>query len=364
MDKSATDASYENIVENLDEGLIYVEPSGVITVFNQQAERITELSRGFVVGKTPSEVFRLDPWITELLKKTLDEGKDFFDYEGTLQRKITGEVTISITTKKVFDKDGSRTGVIALIKDLSLRKSIEAGALRKERLALLGAFAANLAHEIKNPLAGIKGSAQLLARKLSNEGLVEYTAIIEKESDRLNTLVNDMLGFTRPARHIKKELNIHKAIDDVLLLMKKELEDVSLSKEYDPSIPPLKADAFAITQVLLNIIKNAAEAARESNDGKSVKVSTRIPTDFHIVDEASDGAKFIEIEVKDSGKGIAEENLDKIFTPFFSTKSAGSGLGLAISYRIIQEHDGFITIVANPKGGTIVSIYIPLGGKP
>lgn len=363
MNIKNTDASYENIVENLGQGLLYVETSGEITIFNQQAERITELSRGFVVGKTPGEVFKLDPWITELLKKTLSDSKDFFDYEGTLQRKISGKITISITTKEVFDREGTLTGIIALIQDLSLRKSIEAGALRKERLAFLGAFAANLAHEIKNPLAGIKGSAQLLARKLSDEKLIEYTSIIEKESDRLNTLVNDMLGFTRPARQIKKELNIHKAIDDVLVLLKENLEDVLLVKEYDPSIPPLKADAFGMTQVLLNIIKNAIEAAKESAGTRSVKISTRVPTDFHIVDEASDGAKFVELEIKDSGPGIPEENMDKIFTPFFSTKSEGSGLGLAISYRIVQEHDGFITITANPDGGAIVCIYLPLGGK-
>jgi two-component system nitrogen regulation sensor histidine kinase GlnL len=155
----------------------------------------------------------------------------------------------------------------------------------------------------------------------------------------------------------KRRLNIHKVLDEVVLLLTKGHKGPTFVKEYDPSLPPVLGDEDKLTQVLLNLIKNAREAIGEKEG--EVRVITRMVTDFHLVDEGSKEAKLAAVEIRDTGCGIPQENLEKVFTPFFTTKPGGSGLGMAISYRIIKEHGGFLTIDSKPGGGTRVDVYLP-----
>ncbi|MCC6503561.1 MAG: PAS domain-containing protein [Deltaproteobacteria bacterium] len=348
--------SCEDLLESIAEGVIAIDTDSRICVFNQSAEKLLEVSRSLVIGRPLGEYFKRNPRISELLKATLEEGRLFAEYGEKLFRRITGDtIPAGITTSQLFDAEGNIQGAAALIRDLSGIKSLEEGSLRKERLAYLGTFAAKVAHEIKNPLSGMRGAAQLLSRRMADPGHKEYLEVIMKEADRLNTILNGMLNFTKPAKLRKKPFNIHKALDAVAFLMGDEKLSIFI-RSYDPSIPDISGDENQLKQVFLNLVKNAKEALGE---GGSIHLTTRAITEFHIV-EGGDKGRMVSIEIRDNGCGIRPEDMEKIFTPFFTTKHGGSGLGMAITLNIIKEHGGHLKIDSAPGKGTSVTVYLPL----
>lgn len=352
--------SYEDIIENLAEGVIAIGLDAKVGVFNQSAEKLFGISRSLVLGKPVTDAFRREDRLVEMLKKTLSEGRLFAEYEEKIHQRFGSTLPVAITTSQVFGLDGAVTGAAALIRDLSGIKTLEAGSLRKERLAYIGTFAASLSHEIKNPLSGIRGAAQLLSKRVKEERLNEYLGIVIKEADRLNRIVNEMLDFARPAKLVRTNLNIHKVLDSVVLLVQEGLPSSSFVKGYDPSIPDVFGDEGQLTQVFLNLVKNAKEAL--PREGR-IQITTRMVTEFHIVEEGSRGGKVVSVEIKDNGCGIKAEHLEKIFTPFFTTKPRGSGLGMPISLKIIKEHGGHLNIDSEPGEGTTVTVYLPVGEK-
>ena len=348
--------SFEDLLESIAEGVIAIDTGSRICVFNQSAEKLLEVSRSLVIGRPLGEYFKRNPRISELLKATLEEGRLYAEYGEKLFRRITGDtIPAGITTSRLFDAEGNIQGAAALIRDLSGIKSLEEGNLRKERLAYLGTFAANLAHEIKNPLGGMRGAAQLLSRRTADPGHKEYLEVIMKEADRLNTILNSMLDFTKPAKLRKKPFNIHEALDSAAFLMGEEKLSIFI-RSYDPSIPEISGDENQLKQVFLNLIKNAKEAIAGNGN---IHLTTRAITEFHIVEGAGQG-RMVSIEIKDNGCGIRPEDMEKIFTPFFTTKPKGSGLGMAITLNIIKEHGGHLKIDSAPGKGTSVTIYLPL----
>ncbi|MBI5234198.1 MAG: PAS domain-containing sensor histidine kinase, partial [Deltaproteobacteria bacterium] len=309
------------------------------------------------LGATLDSIFKKDPWLVLLAQKTINEARCFTSHEARIARRFGSTVDVAVTTREIFDEKGEKGGALILIKDLSGIKSIEAESFRKERLAYIGAFAANLAHEVRNPLGGIRGAAQLLSRRLKEPCLKEYTDIIIKETERLESIVREMLDFTKSARLKKKPLNIHMVLDKVSLLLLKGDKHTSLIKEYDPSLPLVAGDEDRLSQVFLNLVKNAKEAA-----GGAIWLVTRMVTDFHLIEKGERGLKLVTIEVRDNGPGIPAENKERIFTPFFTTKKGGSGLGMAISYRIVKEHGGFFRVESEPGKGTSMFVYLPTAG--
>ncbi|GMR04493.1 MAG: nitrogen fixation sensor histidine kinase GnfL [Thermodesulfobacteriota bacterium] len=364
MADSETDINtslYEDIIENLAGGLISVDLEMKVIVFNQQAERISETSRGSALSRPLKEVFIRDGWFVEAVNETIGKGRTFTDYKGMLHRRISPPLTVSITTTRVFDGEGAVRGASVFIKDLASGiRSLEAASLSGERLSQISTFAANLVHEIRNPLGGIRGAAQLLRKKTDEKKLGQFTDIIIRETDRLDALLKEMGDFTRPERLIKREINIHRVLDSVVLLMDQDKSALEIKREYDPSLPPVYGDEARLTQVFLNLIKNAGEA---SSEGGVVRVVTRMITGLHIAEAGAKGTKMAAIEVRDKGCGISHEDMEKIFTPFFTTKHRGSGLGMPISLKIVKEHGGLLNIDSTQAQGTTVSVYLPIAEK-
>jgi two-component system nitrogen regulation sensor histidine kinase GlnL len=357
---------YENIVECLNEGVIGVDTWLTITVYNQAAERISGLSRSLTIGKQLSDIFRKDAWLINILEKTLKEGKIFIEHENIISQRMGGTVPVNLTTSNVLDQNGEVIGAVALLRDISSIKSIKEESVRKDRLAFLGTFVAGIAHEIKNPLGGIRGAAQLLSRRVKEKGLTEYTDVVVREVDRLNRILEDILDFANPRKINPLPTNIHEILDTVILLGNTMAQEKSIHiiKGYDPSLPPVLGDKEQLIQVFLNIIKNSIEAVGK---GGEVTVNTRMLTDFHLVEgreadlhSAHKAAKMASIEIRDNGCGISEKNMEKIFTPFFTTKAKGSGLGLAFCFRIVKEHGGFFRIESSTDKGTTVSVFLPI----
>jgi two-component system nitrogen regulation sensor histidine kinase GlnL len=214
-----------------------------------------------------------------------------------------------------------------------------------------------MAHEIKNPLGGIRGAAQLLARELPNTGLTEYTNIIIDEADRLRNLVDRMLGPNQLPKW--QSLNIHEAIERVGNIIKAESSDaIKIVRDYDPSIPAMQGDKEMLIQALLNIVRNAMQALVEANVLNGViQLRTRVHRQYTI--GRKHHSLVCRIDIIDNGPGIASDMIENIFYPMISGRAEGTGLGLTISQHLIHQHHGLIECQSEP-GKTRFSLYLPM----
>ena len=225
--------------------------------------------------------------------------------------------------------------------------------LRADRLASLGTLAAGLAHEIRNPLVAIKTFTQLLPERFDDEEFRNYfTTVAAGEIDRISTLVTELLEFSRPYGPFFQQENLNDILDKMITLIKTEAKQKELTIEATlaDDLPTVTVDKEQMKQVFINILLNAIQATPEKG---TILVATR-----KIV-KSNGGPGFVQVEISDTGIGIPEEELDKIFTPFFTTRAKGSGLGLAISHQIIQEHEGTIDVKSVDKKGTTFIINLP-----
>jgi two-component system nitrogen regulation sensor histidine kinase GlnL len=264
-----------------------------------------------------------------------------------------GSVTVDYTVTPFGNQDGLIIEIQPI--DRLLRIS------REEMLTSTHETSRNLirgmAHEIKNPLGGIRGAAQLLARELPNSGLTEYTSIIIDEADRLRNLVDRMLGPNQLPKW--QSLNIHEAIERVANIIKAESRDaINIVRDYDPSIPELLGDKEMLIQALLNIVRNAMQALTEAAvDNGVIQLRTRIQRQYTI------GRKhhglICRIDIIDNGPGIPEHMIENIFYPMITGRAEGTGLGLTISQHLIHQHHGLIECHSEP-GKTRFSLYLPM----
>jgi two-component system, NtrC family, sensor histidine kinase HydH len=227
----------------------------------------------------------------------------------------------------------------------------EAQVRRADRLAALGQLTAGLAHELRNPLGTMKTSAELLSRNVAEENAVarEMAGYIAEEVDRTNSLISRFLEFARPHRLRLELADVHEMLDRAIVRFERGLAEknrVSVFKNYSPDVPRTKLDGELMERVIVNLLSNAAQA---SPPGGVLTVKTRL----------ADGA--VEISVIDRGTGIAPEDVEQIFNPFFTTKSMGVGLGLAICSKIVSEHGGQINVESTPGEGSVFRIYLPVG---
>ena len=358
--RAAPQVSWEQILSNLDDGVVTVEIDGTIGFFNEAAEVLTETSAGATVGQPLAQIFKREPWLLDLVKKTSPPRQESARGEGDFVTRWGRKTPVSVTASPLQDRQGLYLGTIMLLRDDKHRKVLEEDLQRTDRLALMGTLAAGLAHEIKNPLGGIKGAAQLLRRTgRGDPSVAEFTDIMIREVDRVNQLIEQLLDLSRPTDLDLAPVNIHEILDSVLLLEGQTVaaKEIQLRKRFDPSLPPVRADRAQLTQVFLNLVKNAFQAMGQSG---ALTVTTRLETDFRVRDQNQASNRFIWVEIADQGAGIRDEDLPQIFSPFFTTKTGGTGLGLAICYRIINEHGGTIRVEsAEGKGSTFkVSLMV------
>ncbi len=228
-----------------------------------------------------------------------------------------------------------------------------------ERALNFEALAAGLAHEIKNPLAGLQGSAELLAREAEGSAR-EYAQVIAREARRVDGLVRELLDLARPAALQTAPVDIHQVLGDVRALARgfPGADRVAFHERFDPSLPPLLGDDEKLTQVILNLVKNALEAVAGRSEA-AITLETSVAT-FRLRTASGRTRPLARISVLDNGAGIPEAMLARLFTPFSTSKPHGTGLGLAISRRIVEAHGGRIEVKNRGGGGVEASVYIPL----
>jgi two-component system, NtrC family, nitrogen regulation sensor histidine kinase GlnL len=221
------------------------------------------------------------------------------------------------------------------------------------------ALAAGLAHEIKNPLAGLQGSAELLAREAEGAAR-EYAQVIAREAKRVDGLVRELLDLARPAALQTAAVNVHDVLGDVLVLARglPGADRIAFTERYDPSLPQVQGDEEKLTQVLLNLVRNAVEAVADQ-EHPSIQVETGVAS-LRVRQASGRTRPLARIAVLDNGSGVAESMIHRLFTPFATSKPHGTGLGLAISRRIIEAHGGRIEVRNRSGSGAEAAVYLPL----
>src|SRR5262245_39437693 len=354
----ARQVSWEQILANLNDGVVTVDLEDQIGYFNEAAEVLTEVSSSAACGQPFEQIFKREPWLIDLLKKTRPPRQESDRGEGDLVTRWGRKAPVSVTVSPLQDRHGQFVGSIMLLRDDRHRKELEEDLKRTDRLALMGTLAAGLAHEIRNPLGGIKGAAQLLRRSADgNPSVKEFTDIMIREVDRVDQLIEQLLDLSRPAELALAPVNIHEILDDVLLLEGQAAgeREIQIKKRFDPSLPAIRADRAQLTQVFLNLVKNAFQAMGHSG---TLTVVTRLENDFRIRGQGTGTNRLIWVEIADEGAGIREADLPHIFSPFFTTKTNGTGLGLATCYRIIKEHGGTIRVESTEGKGSLFKVSL------
>ena len=352
---------YGMILENIDRAVIAFDSDGRITLFNPAAEALIERSSRQVIGKSYQDLFKDQETLLYLVKVALEEGRSITDDEGLyLHRTIASPLPINAYTAPIFAQGGNQDGAVMIIRDLSRIKDLEGTLRRADRLSMLGTLAAGLAHEIKNPLGGIKGAAQLLSMELSKESsLQDYTQIMVKEAERINFIIEELMDLSNPREPVISDVDLTKVMNDIVLLQREAARSrhILFKLKLDPSIPPVQGDEGLLTRLFLNLIKNARESIL--NEG-AVVIETRIVSNYHMTGPGRRSSPMVDIIIRDTGCGIDQHEMDRIFTPYFTTKNKGSGLGLAISQKIVEDHNGLLNIESTPSEGTTVTISLPL----
>jgi len=318
---------YEDLLGSLQDAIVVVDSGGRIRSVNQAAEELIGLSAQPLNDRPFEQVFPHDRPLQELVRKTLDSGRTRTDFDARLTRLDGSQVVVSAVGSLIRDARGEARGVVLALRDQTRIRDLEERLSRSDRLAALGTVAAGVAHEIRNPLAGLRGAAQLLEGESDfPPAFKEYTSVIIKEVDRLAGIVEILLSFAS-------------------------------QRVYDPQLPEILADPAEIRQLFLNLIRNGVEAMP---GGGELTLRTR----YERSSQRCGGLSVAVAEIIDQGVGFDPEIERHLFTPFFTTKEGGTGLGLAICLRIVEDHGGVMEAASQPGKGSSFRVMLPLAKQP
>jgi two-component system sensor histidine kinase PilS (NtrC family) len=357
---------HQRTVESLMSGLLTTDGRGRITSFNAEAERICGCSRDVAIGADIDEI------LTGVRSLLVEAGHDAKRGRARMAfRNLEGEsLHLGVGTYVLKDAGGSPSGNVVIFQDVSEVVQMERELRRSERLAAVGELSASIAHEIRNPLAAISGSIEIMQRRLAAEEgeSGRLMDIVVREVERLDLLITDFLHFARPGPSKIEPLALRPLVGEVLQMFD-SVRPPWLALEIDVEEGlVLAADAAQVRQVLWNLILNASQAMSERG---CIRFEARTLSDGMAQDGVPGGRSepggggWAEIIVMDQGTGIPADVADQIFDPFFTTRREGSGLGLATVYRIVEDHGGSIRLGPAPEGFmTAIHVHLPLAGSP
>ena len=340
---------HQNIMSSISSGILVTDEERVVSIFNREAERITKLSAPEVVGRVASRFPALEPF-SLAIGRTKDTGITSSSQEVTLAADGRS-VPVGFSTSLLRNQDDGVTGVIVAFRDLTEIKELRDQIQRSERLALLGEMAASVAHEIRNPLNSISGFAQLLCERAGTDVRHrQFAGIIVDEAARIDTIIRQTLCFAKDNDVPFEAVDLNEIVSSMAAAMQDKLVDRSLriTLDLNPYLPLVEGNSLQLHQVCSNIVNNAIQALDESGE---IKITTREETGVVV-------ARF-----EDNGPGVPAELREKIFNPFFTTKTEGTGLGLALSQKILTDHGGDIRLGGAPVRGAVFEIRLPVYAK-
>lgn len=351
QDLSDLRAFKDLIFESMGSGLVGMDLDRRITALNRAAEEITGHESREVAGRRWESVFGDEIPPDEIERSTRLEGWQVRRHEMRFRRRDGREVPLGISFWAVRSGRGELAGIIGVFQDLSTIKEMEERMRQADRLAAVGRLAANIAHEIRNPLASLSGAIEVLTRELPLDKNQDHLVqVVLRESDRLNQIIKEFLEYARPASLRPLPVNVGEVLDEVLLLLEHRAlpAHFKIVREYDGPVSAV-LDPQQFRQAIWNLCINALEAMP---DGGELRIGAGIVTQRN--------TRKLEVWVADTGSGINPESLPHIFEPFFSTKPEGSGMGLAVVHRVVQDHGGDVEVRSDPGGGTTFTLRLPL----
>jgi two-component system nitrogen regulation sensor histidine kinase GlnL len=346
------DGYARRVLEAMTISIIVLDRELCLVFMNPAAEMLFAHSFRQAYGMSFQDLALGADRVIQGMRHCLESGHPYTERE--LELLLTGDdvITVDCTVSALLERDATVELLVELRQvDRQLRINREENLLAQQNTAR--ALVRNLAHEIKNPLGGLRGAAQLLEREFQDDSLKEYTHIIIGEADRLRNLVDRMLGPTHPPMY--NRINIHEVLERVRSLVAAECgPGLRIERDYDPSIPPVTGDSDQLIQAVLNIVRNAVQALE--NQGV-ITLRTRVRRQYTIGHQRH---KLVAcLEVIDNGPGIPRECLQEIFYPMISGRPQGTGLGLSIAQNLVNQHGGLIECRSRP-GETVFTLLLPL----
>jgi PAS domain S-box-containing protein len=358
------------VLASMTNGLLTLNMEGRIVKWNEMAARITGYAVGEVEGQLCQELFVENPSFARILLDGIQGKGVWWDRDVSFVRPDGREVPLEINTNLLEDETGQTTGLLGIFRDLSLLRELEQRLRRADRLAAVGRMAAMVAHEIKNPLVALKTFVDMVPRRAKDPAFIaRFQDIVPKEVDRVNAIMEDLLELSRPPRISPRPLQVHEVIARCVALYEQQATErgIAIVQELTPELAHVRADAEYLVRALGNLAINAIQAMTaggrltiRTGSGvpwQSALAETAAPADLGI---AADGAQpFVFIAIADTGTGMTAEQLDSLFTPFFTTKEKGTGLGLALTHKIIEEHQGHLHVESQFGVGSTFTILLP-----
>jgi two-component system sensor histidine kinase HydH len=336
-----------NVVENMPDGLISIDAEGEIVTVNNRVREIFGLTAKTRSSERKELTNKLQTFTKPLLTSLQKQGT-IVEQEMAYPSRGGGSIPLSVSAAQLTSEDGEDLGAVFILRDLREIKALQERVTRSERLAALGSLAAGVAHEIRNPLSSIKGFAQFFLKK-NPPGSTDhqYSEVMIQEVERLDRVITTLLDYANPKEPVQEQTSladiIHRSI--ALITDDAKAKKVDVIVEIAEDTPPVTVDKDQITQVLLNIALNALDAMK-----KGGKLAFR---------SFMDESEFVIVEIEDTGHGIPEKELSRIFDPFYTTKKTGTGLGLAIAHRIVENHGGTLSVKSTGTSGTTFRITVP-----
>ena len=362
----------EWILESMSIPLLVVGEDGLVQRVNGAAGHFWRQGAARLRGYEVTRLFGGDDRVVTAVKRAVrEEASSTISPLRIEERPGLPPLTLSVQVDPLMAPEQPVSLALVSFWDETTRFQMESETRAAERLDSIGLLARRLAHELQNPLSGIKGAFQLLGRKLG--GTVEstdYFKVILREMERMERLIKDLLVYGDDPPLNPNPFNLHELLDEVLWFVSNSESSVSLERDYDPSLPDLAADRDRMQQVFLNLVRNAVEAGPE---GGTIRIRTGMTGPWGEPGPVSEAAGiYFRIEVEDDGPGVLEKDIERLFTPFFTTRKNGTGLGLSISYQIVRAHGGALRYrfgnrpgdrngqTADESHGAVFSVYLPM----
>ncbi len=350
----------QGIFDSLLEGVVVLDDAGRIDLMNSEAVRLLDASNEIRPGALLAATLGSDHPICDILDRVQRSGRAAIHDEVDFPRRFSAPIPVDVAVS-ILGEDGlGAHGIAIALRDRSTARSLREEISERERQESYGHIAAGIAHEVKNPLGGIRGAAELIGMDATNERGRKISKLIVDEVDRISNLVDELMVLARGDRLEIESVNIHRPLDSLLDLLELErgYENIEIERLYDPSLPEIQADPARLQQAFLNLARNAMQAMEET--GGTLVLSTRMSLTHPIVSPEGQPLPTIEISFKDNGPGIPADLHHRLSTPFFTTKCEGTGLGLSVARHWIRRHDGRLRISSAPGEGTRVDVHLPL----
>jgi len=359
------------ILKSIGDGLIVTDQNGFVTFMNPFAEALTGWRQDAALGKNVTKVFRIiDEQTRDLseprIAKVFQDGiavSVSLENQILLDSRDDTETAVDITAAPIIDDKGNSTGGVLVFRDITEQKQLQKHLQHTQKMEAAGTFALGIAHEFNNSLAAIHGYAQLLVRELKPKNpMVEYLQKISERCKQTAELAQKMLNYSRPDIGEMAPVNVNQVLEEVQQLLRQTLpSQIKLECKLQKDLSFVMAGSTQLEQVLLNLVMNAIDAM--PNGGKVSLKSRMVEPDegFRRTHVWAKKARYVEVMVKDAGKGMPPEVLERIFDPFFTTKEPGkgTGLGLSITYSTLENYDGSILAESQVGQGSCFKIYLP-----